>query len=149
MSAEKERFQLSNMCWICDKFFDVSYNKVRNDCHERGKYRVSAHWSCNVNFKMTKNVSVIFNNLEDYDCHLILKELSKFNVKTSVILNGLEKYMAFTINRKIVFIERMQDIKSNLDSLFTDLMDEDFKYLSEEYSGELLELVKEKGLYPY
>ena len=28
-------------------------------------------------------------------------------------------------------------------------MNEDFKYLSEEFSGELLELVKEKGAYPY
>ena len=28
-------------------------------------------------------------------------------------------------------------------------MNEDFKYLSEEFIGELLELVKEKGAYPY
>ena len=29
------------------------------------------------------------------------------------------------------------------------LSDNDFKYLSEEFSGEFLELVKQKGLYPY
>ena len=57
--------------------------------------------------------------------------------------------MAFTINRNIVFIDRMQFIKSSLDSLVRNLGDRDFKYLSEEYSGELLELVKEKGVYPY
>ena len=28
-------------------------------------------------------------------------------------------------------------------------MNEEFKYLSEEYSGDLLGLVKEKGVYPY
>ena len=42
-----------------------------------------------INFK----VSVIFNNLKGYDSHLIFKELSKLNVKISVIPNGLEKYM--------------------------------------------------------
>ena len=31
MSAEEEeRFQLSNICWICNKLFDVSDNKVRD-----------------------------------------------------------------------------------------------------------------------
>ena len=29
------------------------------------------------------------------------------------------------------------------------MSDNDFKYLSEEFSGELLKLVKEKGVYPY
>ena len=98
---------------------------------------------------MTKNVSVIFHNLEGYDSHLIFKELSNFNVKISVVPNRLEKYMAFTINKNLVFIDSMQFMKSCLDSLVKILMDKDFKYLSEEYSGELLELLKEKGVYPY
>ena len=75
--------------------------------------------------------------------------MSKFDVKVSVIPNGLEKYMAFTINSNIVFIDSMQFMKSSLDSLVKNLMDKDFKYLSEEYSGALLGLVKEKGVYPY
>ena len=98
---------------------------------------------------MTKKVPVIFHNLEGYDSHLIFKELSKFNVKISVIPNGLERYMAFTINRNIVFIDSMQFMGSSLDPLVKNLMDKDFKYLSEEYSSELLKLVKEKGVYPY
>ena len=92
---------------------------------------------------------MIFHNLEGYDSHLIFKELSKFNVKISVTPNGLEKYMAFTINRNIVFIDRMQFMKSSLDSLVKNLMDKDFKYLCEEHSGELLELINERGVYPY
>ena len=43
----------------------------------------------------------------------------------------------------------MQFMKSSLDSLVKNLMDIDFKYLSEEYRGERLKLVKEKGVYPY
>ena len=148
-AEEEERFQLSDSCWICNKLLDVSDSKVRDHCHVTGKYRDAAHWSCNVNFKITKKVPVIFHNLEGYDSHLIFKELSMFNVKISVIPNGLERYMAFTININIVFIDSMQFMKSSLDSLVKNLMDKDFKYLSEEYSGELLELVKEKGVYLY
>ena len=94
-------------------------------------------------------VQLIFHNLEGYDSQLIFKKMSKFNVKISVIPNGLEKYVAFTINRSIIFIDSMKFMKSSLDSLVKNLGDRDFKYLSEEYSGELLELVKEKGAYPY
>ena len=114
MSAEEEeeRFQLSNICWICNKLFNVSDNKVRDHCHVTGEYRGAAHWSCIVNFKMTKKVPVTFHNLEGYDSHLIFKELSRFNVKISVMPNGLEKYMAFTINRNIDFIDGMQFMKS-------------------------------------
>ena len=145
MSAkEEERFRLSDICWICNKLFDVSDNKVRHHCHVAGKYRGAAHWSCNVNFKMTKKVPVIFHDLEGYDSHLIFKEMSKYDVKISVIPNGLEKYMAFTINRNIIFIDSMQFMKSSLDSLVNNLINKDFKYLSEEYSGKLLKLVKKK-----
>ena len=95
---------------------------------------------------MSKKVPVIFHNLRDYDSHLIIKEIGKFDVKVSVIPNGLEKYMASTINKNVVFIDSMQFMNSSLDSLVKNLSDNDFKYLPEEFSGELLELVKEKGV---
>ena len=70
MSAEdEERFQMSNKCWICDKLFDVGDDKVRDHCHITRKPRGSAHWSCNVNLKLTKEVAVIFHNLRVYDSH--------------------------------------------------------------------------------
>ena len=40
-------------------------------------------------------------------------------------------------------------MNSSLDSLVKNLSDNDFKYLSEELSGECLRLVKQKGVYPY
>ena len=150
MSAEeKEKFQLSNSCWICNKLFDVGDKKVRDHCHITGKYRGAAHFSCNTNLKLSKKVPVIFYNLRSYDSHLITKEIGKFDVKVSVIPNGLEKYMAFTINKNLAFIDSIQFMNSSLDSLVRNLSDNDFKYLSEEFSGGLLELVKEKGAYPY
>ena len=66
------------------------------------KYRGFAHWNCNINLKLTKTVPVIFHNLRVYGSHLIMKEIDKFDVKVNVIPRGLEKYMAFTINKNLV-----------------------------------------------
>ena len=40
-------------------------------------------------------------------------------------------------------------MNSSLDSLVTNLSDNDFKYFFEKFSGGFLELVKQKGAYPY
>ena len=114
--------------------------KVRDHCYITGRYRGAAHSS----LKLCKKVPVIFHNLRGYDSHLIIKEISKFDVKGNVIPNGLEKYMAFTINTNLVFIDSMQFMNSSLDSLVKNYSDNDIKYLSEEFSGEFLKLVKTK-----
>ena len=94
MNEEEEHlFQQSNSCWICKKLIDNDEEKVRDHCHVTGKFRGAAHQNCNTNFQLTKKVPVIFYNLRDYDSHLILKELDKFDVKINVIPNALEKYI--------------------------------------------------------
>ena len=138
------RFQLSNSCWIRDKLFDAGDDKVRDYCHITGKYRGAAHWSCNVNLKLNRKIPVIFHNLRCYDSHLIIKEISKFNLKLSVIPNGLEKYMVFAINRNLIFIDSMQFMNSILDSLVKNLPKIDFECLFVEFSGDLLKLAKTK-----
>ena len=104
---EEEMFQLSNSCWICGRLFDLVDEKVRDHCHVSGKFRGAVHFSCNANFKISKRVPVVFHNLKGYDGHLIMKELSNFDVVIDVFPNGLEKYMAFIINRNLVFIDSM------------------------------------------
>ena len=147
MSAKDERrFQSSNKCWIHNKLFVAKDNKVRDHCHIAGG---SAYWSCNINLRLTKEVPVIFHNLRGYNSHLIMQEIGKFDVKVNTIPNGLEKYMAFTINNNLVFIGSMQFINSVLDSAVKNLSDNDFKHLLQEFSGDLLELVKQKEVYPY
>ena len=42
----------------------------------------------------------------------------------------------------------MQFMNSSLDVLVKNLSEMDFKYLSQEFSGDLLKLVKQKGVYP-
>ena len=68
MSAEEEeRFQSSNSCWICDKLVNVGDDKVRDYCH----------------LELTMKIPVMFHNLRGYDRHLIIKKISKFDVKVS------------------------------------------------------------------
>ena len=105
-----------------------------------------------------KNAVLKFNKFEENEeferiaeiySHLIFKELNKFDCRVSVNPNGLEKYMSFTLNRNIVFINSMLFLNSSLYRLVKNLSDKDFKYLSDVFSDEELELVKQKGVYPY
>ena len=122
---DKQIFQSGKKCWICDKFFDVGDNDAH--CHITRKY-----------------------SLRGYDdSHSVMREIGKFDLKVNVKPNRLEKCMAFTINNDLVFIDSMKFIKSSLDALVKSLSDNDSKYLSKEFSGDLLELVKQNGVYPY
>ena len=87
--------------------------------------------------------------MKGYDSHLIFSVLHKFNLKINVIPNALEKYMAFFLNKNLVFIDSMQFMSSNLDKLVKNLSDENFKYLVEEFGFDNLKLLKQKGDYPY
>ena len=71
----EDLFQKSNNCWICKKLIDNDDDKVRDHCHITGKFRGAVSKSCNLNFKLTKKVPVIFHNLKHYDSHLILMNL--------------------------------------------------------------------------
>ena len=62
-------------------------------------------------------IPVVFHNLKNYNSHLIIQELGKFNLNTSVIPNGLENYMSFSFNNKLSFIDSFQFLSSSLDSL--------------------------------
>ena len=56
--------------------------------------------------------------------------------------------MTFTIKRNLVFIDSMEFMNSSSDLLFKNLPDNDFKCLSEKFSGDLVaKLVKKKGVY--
>ena len=115
---EEEQFQSSNSSWICEKL--IVDEKLRDHCDITGKFRGTAHWSCN-----------------------------KFDVKIDVIPNRLEKCMAFFLNKNLVFIDSMQFMNSRLEKLVNNLLDNDFKYLTEKLGSKNVELLKQKDAYPY
>ena len=78
-----------------------------------------------------------------------MQELDKLNLKINFLLNVLGKYMTFSINNKLIFIDNFQFLSSSLDSLVKNLNKDDFKYLAQEFDNNVLDLVKQKGFYPY
>ena len=46
-----------------------------------------------------------------------MQELGKFSLKINIIPNELEKYMSFSINNKLSFIDSFQFLSSSLDNL--------------------------------
>ena len=119
---DERRFQSSNKCWICNKLFAIKDKTVRDHDNTTGNYIGASHSICNINIKLAKGVPVIFYNLRSYGGHLIMQEISKFDADISVKSNGLEKCMAFTINKNLIFIESMQLMNSILDELVKNVL---------------------------
>jgi hypothetical protein len=57
--------------------------------------------------------------------------------------------MAFTLGKQLVFIDSIQFMNSSLANLANYLPDKSFHYVSQEFKGDRLDLVKQKGVYPY
>ena len=59
----------------------------------------------------------------------------------NVIPNVLEKYMSFTISKKLGFIDSFPVLSSLLDSLDKNLNKDDFKYLNQQFDHNILDLL--------
>ena len=76
LTQEEEEFQRSTNCWICNKKYKEDQKPVRDHCHITGKYRGSAHESCNLKLQISPHnikIPVIIHNLKGYDSHLIMQ----------------------------------------------------------------------------
>ena len=63
--------------------------------------------------------------------------------------NNMEKYMAFMLGKHLVFLDSFQFMSSSLDRLSANLPKDKFKYTSEVFKKEKLELMTQKGVHPY
>ena len=72
--------------------------KVRDHCHYTGKHRGAAHSACNLQYKIPKNITVLFHNGSNYDFDLIIKQLvNDFKDSFSRLGRNTEKYITFFI----------------------------------------------------
>ena len=73
---DKLYHETNNTCHICSKTCII---KVRDHCHETGKYRGPACKICNLRYKQQNFIPVIFHNGSGYDFNLLYSELFKQN----------------------------------------------------------------------
>ena len=118
---EQNDFENAKSCHICNKEYNNKDVPVRDHCHVTGKYRGSAHTDCNLSYRLTNKIYVIFHNLRGYDSHLIMQEIGKFKNSINVIPNNMEKYMAFMIDRNLIFIDSFQFMSKSLSYLANNL----------------------------
>ena len=130
---EKEDYNNQKVCYICKKeFID---DKVRDHCHYTGKYRGAAHNTCNLRYKIPKNIPVIFHNGSTIDYHFIIRELVKeFEGKFECLGENTEKYITFSvpikkrienkdieITYKIKFVDSFRFMATSLSKLVDNL----------------------------
>ena len=108
---DNEDFENSTKCWICDNDYINNDVKVRDHCHNTGKYRGSVHRDYNINVRLNHKTPVVFHNLKSFDSHLIMQELGKSNLKCHT--KWIEIYMGFSINNKLSFIDSFKSLKKN------------------------------------
>ena len=135
---EEDNYNKENNCYICKKEFDDTNSsecKVRDHCHFTGKYRGAAHNTCNLRYKIPKNISVIFHNGSTYDYHFIIKELAcEFDGNFECLGENTEKYITFSvpikkridyknidITYKIKFIDSFRFMTTSLSKLVDNL----------------------------
>ena len=73
---EKLYHDANDICHICNK---NCVNKVRDHCHQTGRYRGPACNICNLNYKHQNFIPVIFHNGKSYDFNLLINEKFKQN----------------------------------------------------------------------
>ena len=77
-----------------------------------------------------------------------MQELDKFNLIINVIPTDWKIYISFNINNNLIFVDTFQFLSSLLDRVVKSLSKDDFKYFSQEFDKNVLDLVKQKGFYP-
>ena len=131
---EEDNYNKENTCYICKKYFNND-GKVRDHCHFTGKYRGAAHNTCNLRYKIPKNIPVIFHNGSTYDYHFIIKELaSEFDGNFECLGENTEKYITFSVpikkkidnknidtTYKIKFIDSFRFMATSLSKLVDNL----------------------------
>ena len=159
-------FKLEQKCHICEESYKDKDIRVRDHCHITGKYRGSAHQDCNLKLRLNPEeikIPVIFHNLRGYDSHFIMQQIGEITKKhtyknykgeekqmnINAIPNNMEKYMAFMLGNHLTFIDSFQFMSSSLDKLVSNLPRESLKYTSKEFQDKKLELMSQKGVYPY
>ena len=161
---EQASFDKAKTCYICSK--ELLKDRVRDHCHFTGQYRGAAHNRCNLQCRKPLILPVIFHNLQGYDAHLFIKQLSGLQGELNCIPSTEEKYISFSKKIKvdeykskrtgetvslyfeIRFIDSYKFLQTSLANLVGNLQPDDF-YNTKKIMKENIDLLTRKGVYPY
>jgi len=145
-----------SFCHICEKPFTPNDEIVLDHNHFTGDVRGYAHKNCNLQYKKSFCVPIVFHNLTGYDSHFIIRELGKTS-HMHILPQNLEKYICFTqydgnTNIRFRFIDSFRFMGSSLETLVSFLPLDEFKELKRAYrnlSDDHFKLLTRKGVFPY
>ncbi|XP_036146615.1 uncharacterized protein LOC118646876 [Monomorium pharaonis] len=162
---EWENFYSATHCHVCEKPFAPNDTRARDHCHLTGRYRGPAHSDCNLNYKDSHCIPIVFHNLSGYDAHFIIKEIvTAYEGKIDLLPITKEKYISFTkhvkntednerkICVKLRFIDSFKFLNTSLDKLTSFLSNDKLSILQREFSNlsaENFDLLTRKGVFPY
>ena len=164
--VDEQNFKTMDGCHICGEKYTNKDVRVRDHCHITGKFRGSAHQECNLKLRIKPEnlkIPVIFHNLRGYDSHFIMQQIGeiankhgytnktgeKQDLNINAIPNNMEKYMVFMLGNHLTFIDSFQFMSSSLDKLVSNLPKDDLIYTSKAFKDKRLDLMSQKGVYPY
>ena len=61
-----DNYERAVECHVCNGKFTEADKKVLDHWHVTGKFRGAAHNSCNLKFKLSGKIPVVFHNLRGY-----------------------------------------------------------------------------------
>ena len=161
---DNQQYNTATICYICEK--DLREDKVRDHCHFTGKFRRVVHNSCNLQCRKPMVLPVIFHNIQGYDAHLFIKQLSKIKGVLNCIASTEEKYISFSkkiqvdeyisrkrnqqikLNFEIRFIDSFKFLQTSLANLVSNLQQDDFINTGKIIKNNI-ELLTTKGVYSY
>ena len=83
---ENKSYEKQKVCYVFKKEFSTDqnnknafklYHKVIDHCHCTGTFRGAAHRICNLRYKTSKEIPIVFHNGSTYDYHFIINKLAK------------------------------------------------------------------------
>ena len=163
---DKKDFENVEKCYACGIKFEREVKKVKDHCHFTGKYRGAACCGCNSKMKKPKFIPVVFHNLQNYDCHLFIKNLGVTEGEINCIPKTEEKYISFSkditvdkfvnkenqqivyVKRQLRFIDSFKFMQSSLEKLSKSLDSDEMCVLKRFFKDEEeRKLLKRKGIF--
>ena len=137
---EKNKFyKQQEVCYICKKEFNTDKNdkkafkqnhKVGDHGYCTGKYLGTTHNICNLRYKISEEIPLVFQKGSTYNYHFIINKLAKeLEGKFEYLGENAEEYITFsvpikkeldngkTVTYKLKFIDRFRFMSSSLSSL--------------------------------